>query len=154
MELPPARLQGDDGAQRGLVPQDLPHYIHSHWLGLGEKSACTTTLFFLDNKPCTEDNVFPKSNFRNCVFKSVHSSLFLRLSRVKSRWQQHLLTHNIFQSRVPRSAGKYDPSSVYWVFCGSEAKADVVHPSEETPNIFAACISDLVLSVTTQSSWP
>lgn len=75
MELPPARLQGDDGAQRGLVPQDLPHYIHSHWLGLGEKSACTTTLFFLDNKPCTEDNVFPKSNFRNCVFKSVCPSI-------------------------------------------------------------------------------
>lgn len=34
MKLPPAWLQSDDGTEGGLVAQDLPHYIHIHWLGL------------------------------------------------------------------------------------------------------------------------
>lgn len=34
MELPPARLQSDDGAEGGLVTKDLPHYIYTHWLSL------------------------------------------------------------------------------------------------------------------------
>lgn len=37
MKLPPAWLQSDDGTEAGLVPQDLPHDICAHWLGLRDK---------------------------------------------------------------------------------------------------------------------
>lgn len=53
MELPPAGLQGDDGAEGGLVPQDLPHYIHTHWLGLGKQTDYTTTSLCVVNKSYT-----------------------------------------------------------------------------------------------------
>lgn len=36
VELPSAWFQGDNGTEGGLVAQDLPHYIHSNWLGLRE----------------------------------------------------------------------------------------------------------------------
>ena len=35
VELPPARLQGDDGAEGGLVPQGPSHHLQAHGLGLG-----------------------------------------------------------------------------------------------------------------------
>lgn len=34
VKLPPSGLQGDNGAEGGLVPQDFPHYIYTHWLSL------------------------------------------------------------------------------------------------------------------------
>lgn len=37
MELPSAGFQRDDGAEGGLVAQDLPHYIHTDRLGLGKR---------------------------------------------------------------------------------------------------------------------
>lgn len=36
VELPPARLQGDDGTEGGLVSQGFPHHVHINWLGLPE----------------------------------------------------------------------------------------------------------------------
>lgn len=35
MELPPPGLQGHDGAERSLVPQELLHHVRVHWLSLG-----------------------------------------------------------------------------------------------------------------------
>ena len=53
MELPPAGFQSDDGTEGGLVAQDLPHYIHIHWLSLEEWTEVTMTLLFIVNKSYT-----------------------------------------------------------------------------------------------------
>lgn len=45
MELPSAGFQSDNGAEVGLVAQDLPDNIHTDWLGLRVDRQCNNLTF-------------------------------------------------------------------------------------------------------------
>lgn len=98
MKFPPARLQSDNGTEAGLVPQELPHDIYAHWLGLRDKRKawlwgnCTQTAHVLYpplSSPFSKDIDMNHSNLRRLSLFCFHD-LKLKLWILRTtQWQQN-----------------------------------------------------------------
>lgn len=98
MKFPPARLQSDNGTEAGLVPQELPHDIYAHWLGLRDKRKawlwgnCTQTAHVLYPpllSPFSKDIDMNHSNLRRLSLFCFHG-LKLKLWILRTtQWQQN-----------------------------------------------------------------